>query len=243
MHSLGIHYYPLTLPFLLVLLGGLVALASLALLRVLQFAYSQLGIAPRYFFTWLFISLAGSYVNLPIMRFAPEQMTRLEEIPFYGVPYVIPTVETWPGTILAVNVGGAIIPVLLSLVLIVKNNLYRNAAWGVAVVSLACYLLAEPVPGLGIAIPVFYPPVFAAVVALLLSRRFAAPLAYACGSLGTLIGADLMHLADIRGLGAPVASIGGAGTFDAIFVSALLGVLIAGILSRRKIAQSARARP
>src|SRR5207245_10719804 len=201
MLSLGIHYYPLTLPFLLILLVGLVALTFLALLRVLQFAYSQLGIAPGYFFTWLFLSLAGSYVNLPIMRFAPEQMTRLEEIPFYGVPYVIPTVETWPGTILAVNVGGAIIPVLLSLVLIVKNNLYRNAAWGVAVVSLACYLLAEPVPGLGIAIPVFYLPVIAAVVALLRSRRLAAPPASVCGSLGPLIGADLIHLHDFRRLG------------------------------------------
>src|SRR5713226_2063099 len=117
MHSLGIHYYPLTLPFLLVLLGGLVALTFLALLRVLQFAYSQLGIAPGYFFTWLFLSLAGSSVHLPIMPFAPEQMSHLEEIPFYGVPYVIPSVEAWPGTILAVNVGGADIPILLSLVL------------------------------------------------------------------------------------------------------------------------------
>src|SRR5437899_3093366 len=210
MHSLGIHYYPLTLPFILILLGGLIVLTFLAVLRVLQFAYSQLGIAPRYFFTWLFLSLAGSYVNLPIVRFAPEQMTRLEEVPFYGVLYAIPTVETWPGTILAVNVGGAIIPVILSLVLIAKNNLYRNAIWGVLVVSLACYLLAEPVPGLGIAIPVFYPPVIAATVALLLSRRFAAPLAYVCGSLGTLIGADLMNLGNLRGLGAPVVSIGGA---------------------------------
>jgi len=69
MHSLGIHYYPLTLPFLLILLGVLVALTFLAVLRVLQFAYAQLGIAPRYFFTWLFLSLAGSYVNLPILRF------------------------------------------------------------------------------------------------------------------------------------------------------------------------------
>src|SRR5438477_9662676 len=94
MQSLGIHYYPLTLPFLLALLGVLVVLTSLAVLRVLRFAYSQLGIAPGYFFTWLFLSLAGSYVNLPIMRFAPEQMTRLGEVPFYGVPYVIPTVET-----------------------------------------------------------------------------------------------------------------------------------------------------
>ena len=234
MLSLGIHYYPLTLPFLLILLGGLVALTFLALLRVLQFAYSQLGTAPQYFFIWLFLSLAGSYVNLPIMRFSPEQMTRLQEIPFYGVPYVIPTVETWPGTILTVNVGGAIIPILLSVILIVKNHLYRNAAWGVAVVSLACYLLAEPVPGLGIAIPVFYPPVIAAIVALLLSRRFAAPLAYVCGSLGTLIGADLMNLGNVSGLGAPVMSIGGAGTFDGIFVTGLLAVVLAGILNRRK---------
>ena len=238
MHSLGIHYYPLTLPFLLVLLGGLVALTFLALLRVLQFAYSQLGIAPRYFFTWLFLSLAGSYVNLPIMRFAPEQMTRLEEVPFYGIPYVIPSVETWPGTILAVNVGGAVIPVLLSLVLIAKNRLWKDAVWGVLVVSLACYLLAEPVPGLGIAIPVFYPPVIAATVALLLSRRYAAPLAYACGSLGTLIGADLLNLGNLRGLGAPVVSIGGAGTFDGIFVTALFAVVLAGILTRRKLAQA-----
>src|SRR2546428_5724903 len=243
MHSLGIHYYPLTLPFLLVLLGGLVALASLALLRVLQFAYSQLGIAPRYFFTWLFLSLAGSYVNLPIMRFSPEEMTRLVEIPFYGVPYVIPTVETWPGTILAVNVGGAIVPIVLSLILIVKNDLYRNAAWGVAVVSLACYLLAEPVPGLGIAIPVFYPPVIAAVVALLLSRRLAAPPAYLCGSLGTLIGADLMNLGNIRGLGAPVMSIGGAGTFDRIFVTWLLAEVIPCVFSRRSVAPSSKQQP
>jgi len=238
MHPLGIHYYPLTLPFLLAWLGVLTALSFLVVLRVLQFAYAQLGIAPRYFFTWLFASLAGSYINLPIMRFSPEQMTRLQEIPFYGVPYVIPTVETWPGTILAVNVGGAIIPILVSLILIVKNSLYRMAAWGIAIVSLACYVLAEPVPGLGIAIPVFYPPVIAAIVALLLSRQYAAPLAYACGSLGTLIGADLMNLGNIRGLGAPVMSIGGAGTFDGIFVTGLIAVLLAGIVSRRKRARS-----
>ncbi|TMG74017.1 MAG: DUF1614 domain-containing protein [Betaproteobacteria bacterium] len=238
MHPLGIHYYPLTLPFLLALLGVLIALSFLVVLRALQFAYAQLGIAPRYFFTWLFASLAGSYVNLPIVRFSPEQMTQLQVIPFYGVPYVIPTVETWPGTVLAVNVGGAIIPILLSLFLIVKNGLYRMAAWGVTIVSLACYVLAEPVPGLGIAIPVFYPPVIAAIVALLLSRQYAAPLAYACGSLGTLIGADLMNLGNIRGLGAPVMSIGGAGTFDGIFVTGLIAVLIAGIVSRRKRVRS-----
>lgn len=236
MHSLGIHYFPLTLPFVLILLGALAGLALLAVLRVLRFAYAQLGIAPQYFFTWLFLSWVGSYINIPIMRFADEQVVREQVLIFYGMPYVVPTVEAWPATILAVNVGGAIIPALLSLYLIAKNRLQRQASWGIVIVALACYLLADPVPGLGIAIPVFYPPAIAAAVALTMSRRFAAPLAYACGSLGTLIGADLLNLDKIRGLGAPVMSIGGAGTFDGIFVVGLFAVFLAGLVTRWKLA-------
>jgi len=38
--------------------------------------------------------------------------------------------------------------------------------------------------------------------------------AFISGVLGTLIGADLLNLGKLRELGAPVASIGGAGTFD-----------------------------
>jgi Protein of unknown function (DUF1614) len=54
--------------------------------------------------------------------------------------------------------------------------------------------------------PVFVPAVTAAIVALLLSREHTAQLAYIGGSLGTLIGADLLNLGNIRGLAAPVAS-------------------------------------
>jgi uncharacterized membrane protein len=89
--------------------------------------------------------------------------------------------------------------------------------------------LAHPEPGLGIAEPVFAPPIAAAIAALLLSRHQAAPLAYIGGSLGTLIGADLSNLDKVQGLGAPVASIGGAGTFDGIFLSGVLAVLLAGL--------------
>ncbi len=235
MHSLGIHYFPLTLPFVLILLGALAGVALLAVLRVLRFAYAQLGVAPQYFFAWLFLSWAGSYINIPLMKFANEQVVREQVVIFYGMPYVIPTVEAWPATILAVNVGGAIIPAFLSLYLIAKNRLQAQATWGIVIVALACYLLAAPVPGLGIAIPMFYPPVIAAVVALTMSRRFAAPLAYACGSLGTLIGADLLNLDKISGLGAPVMSIGGAGTFDGIFLTGLLAVVLAGVVTRWKL--------
>ena len=91
--------------------------------------------------------------------------------------------------------------------------------------------LADPVPGVGIAVPVFLPVVTTAILAFLLSREYAAPLAYIGGSMGTLIGADLLNLDKISGLGAPVASIGGAGTFDGIFLTGILAVLLAGIAS------------
>jgi putative Mg2+ transporter-C (MgtC) family protein len=45
-------------------------------------------------------------------------------------------------------------------------------------------------------------------------------------AIGTLIGADLLNLRKIRGLGAPVASIGGAGTFDGIFLAGIIAVLL-----------------
>jgi uncharacterized membrane protein len=107
--------------------------------------------------------------------------------------------------------------------------LWVSAAIATAAVALVLHWLATPVPGLGIAVPVFLPALVTAVVALVLSRRDAAPLAYIAGSMGTLIGADLTNLDKVRGLGAPVASIGGAGTFDGIFLTGILAVLLASI--------------
>jgi uncharacterized membrane protein len=79
----------------------------------------------------------------------------------------------------------------------------------------------------GIAVPTFIPPLVAAGVALLLNREKAAPLAFVSGTLGTLIGADLLNLGRIADLGAPVASIGGAGTFDGVFLTGIIAVLLA----------------
>ena len=145
--------------------------------------------------------------------------------------YVIPEVINQPGTVIAVNVGGALIPGLLSVYLYVRNRIWISAFIATLVVAAVCHWLARPVPGLGIALPVFVPPLSAAAVALLLSRRYAAPLAYISGSLGTLIGADLLNLGKVQGLGAPIASIGGAGTFDGIFLTGILGVLLASIFA------------
>jgi uncharacterized membrane protein len=145
--------------------------------------------------------------------------------------YVVPTVVDWPGTVIAVNVGGALIPGLMSLYLLARYRLWLLGLASTACVGAVCYSLADPVPGVGIALPVLVPALTTALVALLLSYRQAAPLAYISGSLGTLIGADLLNLDKVQGLGAPIASIGGAGTFDGVFLTGVLAVLIASVSS------------
>jgi uncharacterized membrane protein len=232
MYTAGIQYLPLPLPFFFILLGLFLLVLVLIEIGILSYAYASIGISGRYVLIILFLSLAGSYINIPVAQLPGEQVVTGQSINFFGMQYVVPVVVNWPGTIIAVNVGGALIPSLLSLYLLVKNRLYVLGALGVAAVAFACYMLAQPVPGLGIAVPVFVPPLVTAVVALVLSRTYAAPLAYISGSLGTLIGADLLNLGKVRGLGAPVASIGGAGTFDGIFVTGILAVILASLVSR-----------
>jgi uncharacterized membrane protein len=175
------------------------------------------------------LSLLGSYVNIPIAELPPERVLSNQVVDYFGMQYVVPLVEEWPRTVIAVNVGGAVVPTLLSLYLIFKKRLLGRALVGVTIVAAVVHAMAHPVPGVGIAVPVFIPPLVAAAAALLLAWRIgpAAPLAYVSGSLGTLVGADLLNLGRVQGLGAPVASIGGAGTFDGIFITGIVAVLLA----------------
>ena len=227
MRPSSFHFYPLTWPFFLglIVLFGIVIL--LLELRVLEYAYEKIGIRRQYVFVILLLTLAGSAINIPVAELPAERVSSGQEVVFFGMRYVVPVVRDWPGTILALNLGGAIIPVVLSVYLWIRNRLGTVALVATTVVSIAVYMMATPVPGVGIAVPTFIPPLIAAVTALLLSRRSAPALAYVAGTLGTLIGADLLNLPRLQGLGAPVASIGGAGTFGSVFLTGILAVLLA----------------
>ena len=227
MHPSNLHFFPLALPFVLglfLLIGLLLALIEVG---VLQYAYTKIGVDRRYVFLLLLLSLVGSYVNIPVAHLPGEQVVTDRVMTYFGMRYIIPMVQEWPGTVIAVNLGGAVIPTLLSLYLLVKHHLYGSGLLGVVIVTAVVHWLATPVPGVGIAVPTFIPPLVATGTAWVLQRRSAPPLAYIAGSLGTLIGADLLNLGQIQGLGAPVASIGGAGTFDGIFITGILAVLLA----------------
>ncbi len=109
-----VHYLPLTPAFfsiLLVLLAGLIILIQL---RILRYAYMKLGVGPGAALFLLFGSLLGSYFNIPITVLPGKPVMSGQIIEFYGMQYVVPQVVSWPGTVLAVNVGGAVIPTLMS---------------------------------------------------------------------------------------------------------------------------------
>jgi uncharacterized membrane protein len=232
-----IHYLPLTPGLFSILVILFVGLIILVQLRILRYAYMRLGVGPGTALFLLFGSLIGSYFNIPVTVLPGSTVRSGEIVDFFGMQYVVPVVTSWPGTVLAVNVGGAVIPTVMSSYLVLRYQLWLKATIAVAVIAIVIHAMATPVPGVGIAVPVFAPVVATAILAFVLSREYAAPLAYIGGSMGTLIGADLLNLDKISGLGAPVASIGGAGTFDGIFLTGILAVLLAGL------AAPARPRP
>src|SRR5579875_2714335 len=219
----GLHFFPLAAPILGALLLAAVLLLAMIEVQVIGYAYEKVGIGHRQAFAFLLLSLLGSYINIPVGELPAEHVVSGQEITAFGMRWVIPMVENWPGTVIAVNVGGAVLPVLLSGYLLLRTGLWVRGAVAFAIVAAVVHALARPVPGVGIAVPTLVP----AGAALLLAPRTAPALAYVAGSLGTLVGADLMNLGKLQGLGAPVASIGGAGTFDGIFLTGILAVLLA----------------
>src|SRR5438093_2430504 len=163
------HFFPLALPFVLGFFLLLAFLVGLLEVGVLGYAYEKLGIDRRYISALLMLSLLGSYVNIPIAELRAEPMAAGREVVFFGMRYIIPSVMEWPRTILAINLGGAVIPTLLSAYLVVNHALYGPALIGVAVVTALVHWLAQPVPGAGMAVATPLPPQAAMSGALTLS--------------------------------------------------------------------------
>ncbi|MGB9793710.1 DUF1614 domain-containing protein [Caldisericum exile] len=195
-------------------------------------AFSRLGFSPITGTLVFLLSLFGSAINIPISKITTQNPIVQEKVVyFYGVPYRIPFV-TEQTTIVAINLGGAIIPIAISIyeffriLSVGKIDVALLTIVGIVIVSIVVHSFAKPVRGIGIAVPFFIPPIITAIVALILSRHYAPIVAYISGTLGTLIGADILNLNKVFELGAPVVSIGGAGTFDGIFLTGILSTLL-----------------
>ncbi|MGZ4864080.1 MAG: DUF1614 domain-containing protein [Halobacteriota archaeon] len=204
-------------------------------LGLVSAAFGRIGFSTQGVALLLFAVLVGSFINIPLFTLeAREPVMRETFVTVFGVTHHVPPAALGSRkTVVAVNVGGAVIPSIVSLYLLVRfPGVIGFAIVGVALVSIISHLFSKPVQGVGIVSPALVSPLVAAVYTITVLALFPSventfALAYICGVLGTLIGADLTHLGAIKQIGAPIASIGGAGTFDGVFLSGIIAVLLA----------------
>jgi len=222
-------YFPHNIWLFAVLLVVLVLVAGLLLLGI-SAAFRDVGFSPLTTALILVGTFVGGFINIPVLKLRNTVPVVKEEfVSFFGVVYRIPRMEYGESvTLIAVNAGGALIPSVVSVYLLWKQpSVIVPALMGVVVVALVTHLVARPVKGVGITAPFLVSPIVAAISAYVLFPAAPRIIAYVAGVLGTLIGADLTNLHVVPRLGAPVVSIGGAGTFDGVFLSGIIAVLLA----------------
>ncbi len=146
--------------------------------------------------------------------------------------------------VLALNVGGAIIPLIISTHIVVALSLAYPLAIpliivGVLVVSAISYRVSRVVDGLGIMVPVLVPALTAASIALILAEvagcpiSIAGPISYVSGTIGTILGVDVFRIKEIveSARNKYIVSIGGMGSFDTIYMVGLLSTTATIVLS------------
>lgn len=210
----------------------MVLLLPFAFGSLLLASFAKLHLTPDTAAAVMITMLAGGFVNIPVKRIVRDVALPSHPLAIFGMQDVWPRLRrVRQETIVAVNVGGCIVPTLLAIyelsVLSEQGQAIAPALVATAVNVGVCYAFARPVPNLGIAMPAFLSPVVAASLALLLARANAAPIAFIAGVAGPLIGADLLHLRDLGTRSVGVLSIGGAGTFDGIVLSGLVAAYLA----------------
>jgi len=207
---LGLLFF-LTLPILFLII----------FLNLVAFSFDQLGMSPEIAMFVLLATLFGSLINIPLTK---KKVTYISDSAFFGFIRV----RRPQATGLAINLGGAIVPIGVSVYLLTQVPSLWQVVVATILMAIITKLLARPVQGVGIVLPMFIPPVLAAVFALIIAYQFAAPCAYIAGTIGTLVGADILNLHKLQNLRG-VASIGGAGVFDGIFLVGIVSVLLTAL--------------
>ncbi len=228
-------YSPVGILLMLIFGFMLLAVVGILFLDLARTAFTKIGFSWSQALFVLLASLIASSINIPITNLeCSTPIVREHYARAFGITYRVPVVDVVScNTLLAVNLGGAVIPTLISIALIHRfPDSLSYSILSILFVALLTNGVARPIKGLGIVTPALLPPLSAALAAMLLVYLGGAPhdliflIAYVGGTLGTLIGADILNMGKIRSLGAPVASIGGAGTFDGVFLSGLIAVLL-----------------
>ena len=217
----------------LILLAGLTILFPLFLADAMAAAFVKLGLSPGLSLAIVIAMFVGGLFNVPLKKIPRVMSVDSAPLELYGAGRVFPHWFRQPSsTVIAVNVGGCLIPCAIAAYEAARIAGHGSTALALTAAAAAinaaiCYRLARPVPNVGIVLPALVPALAAAACGFLFMRELAAPVAFTAGVLGPLIGADLLNLRRTLRGGAGIASIGGAGTFDAIVLSGLIATLLA----------------
>lgn len=214
---------------------------------------------------WIFVFEAVAFIAIPVLLFIEMYIGHLDYTGFfekcgfgrrevglllvgglvgtllslmglYAVPLII-----YQGSLLAIDIGGAIIPVVLSIYLLKIKKINVPIFMGcVVVIGILTYSITEFRPSLGIVaeFPYYLFPSFLAIgLALLIYREkitTGIPFAYATTTFGVLIGADIVRIPQVligleeirEEMDLPIAagSIGGAGGLDLVFLGGLIAI-------------------
>lgn len=170
-------------------------------------------------------------INKPAL--APE----VDVVYVFGIPFYVPRLSYQiRKTLVAINIGGAVIPTLLSLTLIALafHGFYIIfLLLDLVILIVICNIFSRVVNGVGVVMNPLIAPLFSALFSYVLFFKvsYLVPIsAYISSVLGSLIGADLLNLKKIIDSSPQLVSIGGMGTFDGIFMSGLFAIMLAEIL-------------
>ncbi|HVV99536.1 MAG TPA: DUF1614 domain-containing protein [Planctomycetaceae bacterium] len=213
-------------------------LMPLMFVQMFEQALRNLHLSPSGALMVMIGIIFGSAINLPLYSIPREHAYPTPSVaPLAGWPLPFPLQAYRNETVVAVNVGGCIIPVLLAAWLLPSLVDAGARVVGVLVAGIIlntaiCFQAARPVPNLGIAMPAFIPPVTAFAVAMLglgdpMFDAHRAPVAFIVGISGPLLGADLLHWRQFSHIATGMVSIGGAGTWDGIVLSGVLAAFFA----------------
>ncbi len=186
--------------------------------NLLSFGFEKLGISPEITFLILFLILIGSFFNIPLSR---KRYVLVREPYFFGLFWK----ERIERVGIFINLGGAVIPLLISFYFLLKIPL-KGVIICTVLMTFFCYILSRPQRGVGVILPAFIPPIFSALFSLIFSPQFSAPTAFVSGVFGTILGADILNLPKVRKWNTFL-SIGGAGVFDGIFLVAIFSAILA----------------
>lgn len=186
------------------------------------FSLAHLGLSRPVALLLLCGALAGSVINVPVCRSRRQRSGGASPQSWF---YYQPPRDSEPG--IAVNVGGALIPCGVAVYLLaIKAPPLRTLVVFLGVAA-ASWLFSRPRPHGGVSVLAAAPPIVAVALALLVARQALAPAVFSGGVLGTVAGAGLRYLPAALGPSDATYSIGGAGVFEAVFLVAMVAVILA----------------